>query len=100
MTVQAGVELDWSLMVGGLPAQPCESPSHPSGRNHDGAATHYMRIGHECFGPVGQILSVCAPYVEHWQIALKESVYCVFCHQHLSPEQYNVPLGPITDYHH
>lgn len=92
-------DLDLDLLVGEMEAPLCESPHHCDGESHDdGPATHYMRIGHACYGPVSQVIPVCATYNGHWS-QLGKTVYCHWCRTNLEPEQHNKSLGPIGGGH-
>lgn len=96
MSVDIGLELDLGLLVGEMEAPPCESPHHLDTESHDdGQATHYMRIGHSCYGPVGQVIPVCQAYVRHWG-ALGKKAWCAWCGMVLSEDTVNVTIGPIN----
>ena len=94
------LDLDLSLMVGEMEAPHCESPHHLSGDSHDdGPATHYMRIGHSCFGPVDRVIPVCSEYSEHWVENLtivKPPFFCNWCGANLQEAELNQVLGPIN----
>jgi len=82
MTVQAGIETetDLELLVGEMPAVPCEHPDHAKDPEaHGGDATHYAQ-GH-CINPkcsfVGRLLPMCQPFI-NW--AMTHDLYCPVCH--------------------
>lgn len=98
MTVQAGTELDLDLaaLVGQMPTVPCESPSHNKApRSHRGAATHYATVTHECLGPVGQVIAICAPYAKICAEILWEDAECTWCGADLDAGEGVQVIGPI-----
>jgi hypothetical protein len=96
MSVDVGLELDWELLAGAMEAPHCESPHHLDTDSHDdGPATHYMLIGHCCFGPIGKIIPVCSRYVQHWA-KHPPAPMCNWCNAPLQPEQLNQVIGPIN----
>ena len=95
MSTALDVELDFGLLAGEMEAPRCESPHHTDGESHDdGPATHYMLIGHTCYGPVDEVIPVCGAYAKHWTDAGKVR-FCHWCRQGLQPEDFNSILGPI-----
>jgi hypothetical protein len=98
MSVDLEVGLDWELLTSEMEAPHCESPHHVrfQGDSHDdGPATHYMLIGHGCYGPVGQVIPVCVSYVAHWTRD-QRIVFCSHCGLILGKEELNKVLGPIN----
>lgn len=97
MSTALDLEVDFDLLTSEMEAPPCESPHHnaPRTSHDDGEATHYMLIGHECYGPVGQIIAVCASYARYWG---RDARYlsCVWCGSGLTREMQNKVLGPIA----
>lgn len=99
MTVQAGIETvtDLEVLVGEMPSVPCESPSHNRRpKAHQGRATHYAVSTHECFGPVGEVMSICARYAKHCAETLWEEGVCVWCGTELDPGEGVQVVAPIT----
>lgn len=83
-------------MVGDMEAPHCESPHHLDMESHDdGPATHYMLIGHSCYGPVGHVIPVCQSYQKHWS-GLGKKAWCAWCREVLTEETVNKVLGPIN----
>jgi len=96
MSVDLEIGLDWELLTSEMEAPHCESPHHLDMDSHDdGPATHYMLIGHSCFGPVGQVIPVCASYVKHWS-GLGKKAWCAWCTEPLTGDTVNKVLGPIN----
>jgi hypothetical protein len=67
------------LLVGAMDEQQCESDNHVEGaRNHDGPATHYVRINHDCKNyPASSVLAVCAPFTAY--VRALDPAYDVIC---------------------
>lgn len=96
MSTALDLELDLELLVGEMEAPHCESPHHMGDEAHDdGPATHYMLIGHCCFGPIGKIIPVCVKYALHWA-HLPPMPFCSWCNSPLDPMQLNQVVGPIN----
>ena len=95
MSTAVDVGIDFDLIADEF-AQACESPHHGrvDSSHDDGPATHYMLIGHECYGPVGGILAVCHAYMKHWTTIPRFSS-CFWCGRSLDPTEQNRILGPI-----
>lgn len=96
MSTMTDTDLDLELMFGAMEAPHCESPHHLEGDSHDdGPATHYMLIGHCCFGPIGKVIPVCSAYAQHWSHRPPSPV-CSWCNAPLDPMQLNQVIGPIN----
>lgn len=95
MSTALDLDLDLDLMVGEMPAPPCESPHHDHSEFHQGEGTHYATTGHECYGPVGPVFSICKPYAIYWQT--REGVkFCHWCECRIDEDEYVEIIGAIN----
>ncbi|MFJ4288013.1 hypothetical protein ACIPY0_20420 [Paenarthrobacter nicotinovorans] len=100
MTVQAGVEFetDLDLLVGDMPAIPCESKDHGTGNKHhdDGPATHYAQFFHPCHGSIGEIRPVCHRSASEMQKYASCTAKCRRCGEKNLLSAFMIVLSPIT----
>lgn len=95
MSVALDLDLDLDLMVGEMPATPCESPHHGHSDVHQGDGTHYATAGHECFGPVGPVFAVCEAYALYWQS--RDGInFCHWCRTRITEDEYVEIIGAIN----
>src|ERR1700745_2463071 len=97
MSVALDLDLNLDLMVGEMPATPCESPHHDNtpGSEHHGDGAFYAITGHACWGPVDSVFIICETYANYWRSQTR--VYrCFWCYEHPDPEEYVEIIGAIN----
>jgi phage FluMu protein Com len=96
MTVQAGIEVetDLELLVGDMPAIPCEHHQHASlSSQHGGPATHYIQCRCPECGEAGSVRAACEPFVKHSRTG---SLRCPHCNSLVDGVKSVIILAPIN----
>lgn len=95
MSVAFDLDLDLDLLVGEMPAPPCESPHHDEGLEHSGDGAFYARTNHTCYGPVGILFTICEPYALYWTSQDGIS-FCYWCKGKLDETDHVEIIGPVN----
>lgn len=95
MSVALDLELNLGLLVGEMPAPPCESPHHGDGTEHEGDGAFYARTGHACYGPVNSLFVICEQYAKYWTDASRNAIHCAWCFSTIGEYEHVAVIGPI-----